>query len=256
MNREFDLLVADAVQAAKNTEGWDFSYVSARRHEDSPPWSWTDTVTTLLQGVHDMLDMDTGGGEVLIDIRRGAEYWPDRVWATEGYPPNLPVAVRNLSQLGINVVGFKTDSHLPFANDSFDLITNRHGDFHPPEIWRLLRPGGVFVTQQIQFGTVQDPNDLIGGPGPAYEKVDLNTIVERFLETGFVTVQQTEFQGRDLFDDVGAFVFTLTMAPWEVPDFSVDRYRDRLIDLHTRILREGPLNVGTGFWLLVMQKPT
>jgi SAM-dependent methyltransferase len=256
VNREFDLLVADAVQAARNAEGWDFSYVSERRHVDSPPWSWTDTVISLLQDVHDMLDMDTGGGEVLIGIHHNAEHWPDRVWATEGYPPNLPVAARNLARIGTNVVGFETHEHLPFADDSLDLITNRHGDFHPPEIWRLLRPGGLFVTQQIQFGAVQDPNDLIGGPGPAYEKLDLNTVVERFEDAGFVTNQQNEFRGRDLFDDVGAFVFTLTMAPWEVSDFSVAAYRDRLLDLHTRILRDGPLDIGIGFWLLLMQKST
>ena len=254
-SREFELLVTDAVRAANDAEGWDFSYVSTRRHEDPPSWSWTDTVASLLPGVHNMLDMDTGGGEVLIDIHHNAEHWPDRVRATEGYPPNLPVATRNLAHLDIDVVGFETHEHLPFSDGSFDLIINRHGDFHPPEIWRLLRSGGLFLTQQIQFGVVHNPNDLLGGPGPEYEVQELDSVVRRFTDAGFIAVRRREFHGRDVFDDVGALVFTLTMAPWEVSDFSVDTYRERLLDLHYRILRDGPLDLGIGFWLLVMRKP-
>ena len=51
-----------------------------------------------------------------------------------------------------------------------------------------------------------------------------------------------QFVGRDIFDDIGAIVFVLMMAPWEVPDFSVDRYRDRLLALHHRIRRDGPID--------------
>ena len=50
-------------------------------------------------------------------------------------------------------------------------------------------------------------------------------------------------------------MFVLMMAPWEVPDFSVDRYRDRLIALHHRIQRDGPIDTGIGYWLLTVQKP-
>ncbi|MDR2998890.1 MAG: SAM-dependent methyltransferase, partial [Microbacterium sp.] len=41
-------------------------------------------------------------------------------------------------------------------------------------------------------------------------------------------------------DDIGAVVYLLRKLGWWVPGYSVDRYRDRLHDLHEQILRDGP----------------
>ena len=54
-----------------------------------------------------------------------------------------------LLPLGIDLRECSDASRLPFADASFDLIINRHGDFCPVEIRRLLRPGGLFITQQV-----------------------------------------------------------------------------------------------------------
>jgi hypothetical protein len=43
------------------------------------------------------------------------------------------------------------------------------------------------------------------------------------------------------FFDIGAVVWILRKCVWWVPDFSVDRYRDKLRDLDCRIRRSGPL---------------
>jgi len=40
--------------------------------------------------------------------------------------------------------------------------------------------------------------------------------------------------------DVGAVVWLLRKCVWWVPDFSVDRYRDRLLELDGLIPRRGP----------------
>jgi hypothetical protein len=56
------------------------------------------------------LDIDTGGGEFL--ERLGAR--PGAVIATEGHPPNVPVAARRPSPLGVAVV------HARSAPDNID----------------------------------------------------------------------------------------------------------------------------------------
>jgi hypothetical protein len=42
------------------------------------------------------------------------------------------------------------------------------------------------------------------------------------------------------FYDVGAVVWILRKCVWWVPDFSVEKYREQLVELHERIRREGP----------------
>ena len=42
------------------------------------------------------------------------------------------------------------------------------------------------------------------------------------------------------FFDIGAVVWILRKCVWWVPDFSVERYHDKLVELDAHIRREGP----------------
>ena len=147
MTDNFDTLVNEAERKAREMQGWDFSYLEGRRHEDSPTWDYADIVSSMLDGVSDMLDMDTGGGEVLLNVRERARVWPDRVIAAEGYKPNVAVAAGNLKAIGAEVIECNSAAELPFEDESFDLVINRHGAYSVPEVKRILRPGGIFATQ-------------------------------------------------------------------------------------------------------------
>ena len=255
MDKKFDDIISDAAQRAKEMKGWDFSYVAGRRHTDRHPWDYGRTVRSMLAGANDMLDMETGGGEILRGIWNQANTWPARVQATEGYKPNVAVAKENLETIGVKVVECSTKGRLPFESGLFDLITNRHGDFQASEVFRLLKPGGVFITQQIQFADKVPVNRVLGGPGPEYGRASYDEVASDIEGAGFKIEHRQEFHGRDIFYDVGALVFVLTAAPWELPGFSVARYRDRLYDLHLSIQSTGPLDLGIGFLLVAARKP-
>ena len=254
MDDRFEQLLAGAERAAASTTGWDFSYVNGRRHLDGAPWDWPVTIAEHLHGVARMLDMDTGGGEVLLRVREAAPAWPGVVRASEGHVPNIAVASARLAAVGVEVVECDAPDRLPFPDHSFDLIINRHGGYVIPEIRRLLEPGGTFVTQQIEYSNRVSLSHLLSGPGPAYDRADPDVIAERFTDAGFEIVNLQRFQGNDTYDDIGALAFVLLMAPWEVPGFSVDRYREPLRALHQRIVSEGPLDIGVGYWLLTVRK--
>jgi len=159
-----------------------------------------------------MLDMETGGGEKLIELKNHAKTWPERVYATEGYEPNVAVARRNLQRIGVKVFAYESRDKLPFEDESFDLITNRHGDYSVTEIKRIFRPTGIFVTQQIGFNARISFSTLLGGPPPEYEQFDAADAVSQFEDAGFDILEQEEFFGRDVFDDIGAVVWVLTVA--------------------------------------------
>ncbi len=140
---EFERLIAAA--EAYTMEGWDWSALEGRYVEAGPPWDYRAEVTALLSTAQTLLDMGTGGGEFLSSLAS----LPPECWATEAYPPNLPVAAARLGPLGVRVVAVDDDNHLPLPDAHFDLVINRHESFDPHEVRRILRPGGRFISQQV-----------------------------------------------------------------------------------------------------------
>src|SRR5262249_29304769 len=136
-------------------EGWDFSYLHGRCHEDQPPWSYERIVRDLLRDADSVLDLGTGGGEKLLEFR---DVLPPNTVATEGYAPNVPVARANLEPQGIRVVEYNIDeeSRMPFDDASFGLIHSRHEAYDAREIARILKPGSIFLTQQVDGRELDD----------------------------------------------------------------------------------------------------
>ena len=124
-------------ESIAHIKGWDFSHIHGRyEEEDSLPWNYETIIRGMLQDDMKLLDYDTGGGEFLLSLHH-----PFRnTAATEGYPPNVQLCREKLIPLGIDLRECADASHAPFADGSFDMIINRHGDLYPPEIRRMLRP--------------------------------------------------------------------------------------------------------------------
>jgi len=121
-------------------------------------WSYTSELLPAVRLVESLLDMDTGGGEFLA----GLQPLPAHTCATEGYAPNIPIARQRLEPLGVTVVETGEDDLLPFADGEFDLVINRHGSFLSEEVFRVLNPGGRFVTQQVGGSNDWGLNEMLG----------------------------------------------------------------------------------------------
>ena len=135
--------------------GWDFSYLEGRMLEDQPPWAYMARAAELMRQSSLALDMGTGGGERLLELR---EHWPDKVVVTEEYPPNVELATERLGPLGVEVanVPLSRTGLLPFADSAFDLVLNRHSAWNCAEVARILASQGVFLTQQVHGLWAQD----------------------------------------------------------------------------------------------------
>ena len=143
MEKSFDEWVAEALEASFS--GWDFSWLADRWITDPLPWNYGERVLAAFSGVDSLLDMGTGGGEFLASL---APLPPD-AWATENYAPNMPIARGRLEPLGIHLVTGVPDDALPFPSERFDLVINRHELYDTAEVYRILKPGGRFMTQQV-----------------------------------------------------------------------------------------------------------
>lgn len=232
-------------------KGWDFSHIHGRYEEAEPPWDYEAIVRSVRKDEMKLLDYDTGGGEFLLSL--GHPY--ENTAATEGYPPNVTLCRERLSPLGIDLRECKDAADIPFSDASFDIVINRHGDFDPPEIRRLLKPGGLFVTQQVGSCNDRDLVELVlpGTPKP-FPHENQREQRARFEDAGFNILRAEEAFGPIMFYDVGAFVWFARIIEWEFPGFSVDRCFDRLLRLQETIEREGRICGTTHRYLIAARK--
>ena len=230
-------------------KGWDFSHIHGRyEEEDSLPWDYEAIIRELLRDDMKLLDYDTGGGEFLLSLRHPY----GNTAATEGYPPNVQLCREKLLPLGIDLRECADASHVPFDDNSFDIIINRHGDFDPSEIRRMLKAGGFFVTQQV--GSEND-REFVDAVLPGMEKPfphnNLKEQREAFEKAGFDIVRAEEAFCPIRFFDVGAFVWFAHIIEWEFPGFSVGKCFDRLLQLQRIIETDGKIE-GTAHRFLIV----
>jgi SAM-dependent methyltransferase len=219
--------------------GWDFSYLAGRTIEELPPWSYATRAAELLRHASAVVDLDTGGGERLLELR---DYWPQNVVATEHYPPNFQLATERLAPFGVHVVDVRltNDGPMPFADGAFDLVLNRHAGFNPAEVARILAPGGTFLTQQVHGRSLADLMAAFGAR-PQWPDATPDTYLPQLKAAGLTIADAQEWSGPLAFTDVGAIVYYLKFVPWLVPDFSVDRYAEQLLRLQSQLDRGEPL---------------
>jgi SAM-dependent methyltransferase len=252
VEKSFDELVDEAAQAS--VEGWDFSWLAGRATEERPSWGYQRLLSGRLAAASAALDIQTGGGEVLAGA--GAENFPWTMVATEGWPPNIAKATALLHPLGAVVVADPDEPPLPFGDGAFDLVTSRHpATVHWTEIARVLAPRGIYFAQHVGGGTNVEISEYFLGPLTPGDDRDSDVEGDRARAAGLEIVQCRNERLRLEFFDVGAMVFFLRKVIWTVPDFAVERYRDRLRDLHEQIERDGVFRSTMSRTLIEARKP-
>jgi SAM-dependent methyltransferase len=192
--------------------GWDFSDMQITR--DPIPWDYVDLVRRYLQPTSDVLDIGTGGGEVFLSLAPsfgrgvGIDIDPTMIQvAHENTPPSMK------DRISFRVMQAKD---LQFPDDSFDVVLNRQSTIIVAPIVRVLRPEGVFITQQV--GRRNSLNILTAfGWGPesfgAGWWQEMSALVEAFEQHGCAMVARAEYDVRTWFRDVESPLFWLNSVP-------------------------------------------
>ncbi|RAS71265.1 methyltransferase family protein [Lentzea atacamensis] len=244
----FEDLVAEG--DAVPLEGWDFSWFDGRATEERPPWGYASQIASRLAAVSSALDLQTGGGEVTAS----APVKPPLLAATESWPPNARVAARNLPEAF--VVQAADEGPLPFHDEMFELVISRHPVVTPwAEIARVLKPGGTCFSQQIGEGTNRGLTEFMMGPQPVGDARATERARAEAEAAGLEVLQLESVALRVAFFDVGAVVHFLRKVLWTVPGFTVEKYRDRLLDMHEHIQEHGEFACTSTRFLIEARKP-
>lgn len=234
-------------------KGWDFSHISDRYcEEEDLPWDYEEIIGKYRTPDMRLLDFDTGGGEFLLSL--GHPY--KNTAATEGYAPNVALCRETLSPLGIDFRPCDDASNIPFEDNSIDIFINRHGDFDPKEIQRVLKPGGIFITQQVGSDNDRDLVEMVlpGTPVPFGEN-RLSVQKEKFAEAGMEVIESDEAYKPIIFTNIGAFVWFARIIEWEFPGFSVDKCFDKLLKMQEELDKNGKVEGTIHRFMLVARKP-
>lgn len=251
MTDGFERLVREAAAAPADT--WDFGWLAGRASEARPSWRYFDLVAARAATARRLLDIDAGTGDLLADLPAVA---PLTV-ACDAYEPSIRRAAPRLRARGVPVVRNQAGAAaLPFASGAFDLVVSRH----PIETWwteiaRLLEPGGCYLSQQVGPHSQRELVEFLAGPQPPGSKRDPDLARRAAEDAGLVVEDLRVERTPVVFYDVGAVVWFLRVVVWTVPDFTVERYRSRLRDLHDVIGRDGAFHSSSSRFLIQARRP-
>lgn len=202
------------VEKAQRFSGWSFADIKTKRRGPEIPWDYQRRAQDLLRSAGSVLDMGTGGGELYARVLGG---YGGLAVATESWHPNVRVATNRLRPLGCAVVR-SSSFRLPFHDESFSLVLNRHEELDPPEVGRVLARGGRVLTQQVGRRNWEELRTAFP------RKQDFGPLFEAYRRgfemAGLSISRAEEHETRVAYASLGDVVYVLCVAPWEIPGFA------------------------------------
>lgn len=252
MNQSELRLIWEKEEEAAYIKGWDFSHIHGKYEEEHDlPWNYGEIVRQYLRDDWNVLDYDTGGGEFLLSLNHPF----DKTSATEGFKPNVQLCKETSLPLGIHFKECSNPSRIPYENETFDLIMNRHGSFDAGELHRLLKKDGIFITQQVGGDNERDLVEMVlPGTKKPFPHLNLKEQKKVFEDAGFHIIRGEEAYRPIKFYDIGAFVWFAHIIEWEFPGFSVDKCFERLLKMQEIVEEKGEVEGTIHRYLIVAKK--
>ena len=217
-------------------KGWDFSHLQDRYvEEDQLPWDFYAVIKKYLTSDMQLLDMETGGGEFLLSLNHPK----NMTSAIEGYKPNVDYCKKILFPLGIDFKEADGEEVLPFPNQKFDIITNRHGNYNVSELRRVLKNNGLFLTQQVGAENDRELVELLlsNNIELPFPNQYLKIKEKELRDNHFEIIESGEVFQPIKFYDVGALIWFARIIEWEFVGFSVESCLENLYNAQ-KILEE------------------
>ena len=212
----------EIAEAVGERNGWDFSRMQTER--DRVPWEYLEIVPRYLRTTDAVLDIGTGGGEKLLTLsqyfERGIGIDPD--------PDMIRTARENgLSQSNVSFEEMGAED-LGFPDAALDVVLARHAPIHVPEVTRVLKPGGYFLTQQIGAHNMANIRRAFRTGSYIEYDDEYGSCIDAFTRYGCRIIATGAYDINYWVKGIASLVFWFKAIAGanEVPtDFSIDRHR-------------------------------
>ncbi|WP_142826400.1 class I SAM-dependent methyltransferase [Planococcus soli] len=207
-------------EAIGKVNGWNFSHL--RVSADQADWDFNNEVINRCNKRDSLLDIGTGGGENLLEIAHSVE----RAIGIDLSGAMIESAKDNLKRSRQDNVRFiqMFSKDLRFPEDSFNIVTSRHAPFDSFEVAKVLKKGGVFLTQQVSEGDKQNIKNIFGR-GQSFTETD-GTLKEKYRtdlkDAGFSKVQSYDSNVLEYYERPEDLLFLLRHTPI-IPNFGQDK---------------------------------
>lgn len=197
--------------------GWDFSkmnYVVEQKHD----FNYYKSVVEKISPNTVMLDIGCGSAEKTARFYGLAK----KVYFTDYEPEMLKRAEVNVEKYYENddiqcnkFVFDKIDSRgsFKYSNESFDLVVSRHCGANMHEVYRVLKHGGAFISEDVSSDDCQELKDYFNrGQGyneqPLYKKV-----MNECMDSGYSEIQLIKFEQIEYYKTIDDLRFLLMHTP-------------------------------------------
>lgn len=196
--------------------GWDFSQVECS--VEGAAWDFYSEAAERSAAGSVLLDIGTGGGERVLGIADRFAF----VVGIDSSGPMVETANANRQRADRENVRFlqMEAERLEFPSAFFDTATSRHCPFNAHEVARVLRPGGIFLTQQVGEADKANLKEAFGrGQASGERDGSLKERYRRELEAAtFNQVECFEYDAEEYYRRPEDLLFLLRHTPI-IPDF-------------------------------------
>jgi SAM-dependent methyltransferase len=202
------------------TNGWDFSKLLITY--EGIEWDFYEEVMKRCKKEDVLLDIGTGGGESILSIASSLHF----TIGIDLSSSMVETAEVNLKKSKLSNTRFfqMSSDDLQFPNGFFDVISSRHAPFNSIEVARVLKAGGIFLTQQVSEADKLNIKKAFGR-GQSFDEID-GTLKEIYIQelkkAGFSKIQSLEYNATTYFQRTEDLIFLLKHTPI-VPNFGQEK---------------------------------
>jgi len=203
--------------------GWDFSQI--KFSSEGPRINYRKVVESYLDKNQKLLDIGTGGGEKFLKFAPKVK----EAMGIDTDPKMIETARENLRKSGLPNVKFEVcDSEkLKFRDQEFDVVIDRQTPFNAKEVARVLKPEGVFITQQVSEGDKSNFKEIFQR-GQFYG-IKLGMLKSKYLielqEAGMEIIEEKTVNTAEYYRSMDDVIFLLANTPI-VPNFNFEEEQD------------------------------
>ena len=196
--------------------GWSFDKMKHSIEQDHPYFYYHEVVKHINANTV-MLDIGCGSGE------KSTKYfgYAKKIIMLDNEPEMLLKAKQNVETFykGTQIDKFEfvegnADGSLNFEDESFDLVVSRHCGGNMKEIYRILKKGGVFISEDIDEQDCLEIKEYYGrGQGYPFTVYHKQETFLQSLNAGFSQINLLTFDQREYYPNVEELKYLLCRTP-------------------------------------------